>query len=215
MKKNRIVIFLLLCMWTISTGFNNEEGREQYYVGNMQCLRPYVRILDEINEEYGTDFAIPNKTIAPGVKVDEQSLIAYYTNIDIDTFKDFVINSYVNGKTQESVNDEPVIAPRAFNGRQYANFTNGNRLYIDSSMHTVNGVDYYSKIISYGDSIKSYPAYLAKDNGLRYVFQDGYRKVYCVFECQLYVSPVLMAAVEPREIELHFTAGAGDIYPSI
>lgn len=216
MKKRVLYVLTLLCMWILVSGFTMEdEGREKYYVGNMQCLRPYVVILDEINNEYGTDFAIPNEALSPGVTVDEQSLIAYYTNIDITDFKKFIVENYVKNNVKESVSEDIGIAPVTFNGRQYAYFSNGNALYIDIVMYTVNSVDYYSKVSNYGDSIKSYPAYLAREGGFSYAFANGYRNVNCAFSCYLYTAPNLMAAVTPRTIGVTFTAGGGNVYPSI
>lgn len=216
MKKRVLYGLSLLCIWVLVSGFAKEdEGREKYYVGNMQCLRPYVSVLDEINNEYGTDFAIPNKTLSPGITVDEQSLISYYTSIDITVFKEFIVENYVKNSVTESVSEDIGIAPATFNGRQYAYFSNGNALYIDTVMYTVNGVDYYSKVSGYGDSVKSYPAYLAREGGFSHAFSNGYRNVTCEFSCYLYTAPNLMAAVTPRTIRITFTAGGGNIYPSI
>lgn len=216
MKKKVLYVLSLLCMWILVSGFTVEDdGREKYYVGNMQCLRPYVAILDEINKEYGTDFAIPNESLSPGVTVDEQSLIKYYTNIDIADFKEFIVKNYVKNNERESVSEDVGIAPVTFNGRQYAYFSNGNALYIDTVMYTVNGVDYYSKISSYGDSIKSYPAYVAREDGFSHTFLEGYRKVSCKFSCYLFLNPTLQAAVTARTIKLEFTAGEGNVYPSV
>ncbi len=217
MKKRLLYVLSLVFMWVLVSGFTveDDDGREKYYVGNMQCLRPYVAILDEINDEYGTDFVIPNATLLPGITIDEQSLITYYTSIGIDGFKEFIIENYVKNNKKESVSEDAGIAPAVFNGRQYAYFSNGNALYIDTAMYTVNGVDYYSKVSNYGDSIKSYPAYVAREDGFSYAFLEGYRKVDCKFSCYLFLNPTLQAAVTARTIRLEFTAGEGNIYPSV
>lgn len=83
------LIFTLLCsVFSVSITVNAKED----------SLVQYRTVLEELNEQLGTDYAFPTKEQMKDNGESYSDLVQFYSKMSIDEFKDYVIRAYNNEK---------------------------------------------------------------------------------------------------------------------
>lgn len=231
LKKN-IAIMLTFAMLSVllcnidAKADNLIDYTEDIY--EMDCMQPYLEIINEVNEEYGTEMAVPTEEIIASSGLDKIGIVNYYLKINIEDFKDFLIDLYTGSQTEgiEQAEDEvysngemehlnqadskecplPMSSPHI----QRIVFKNGNYLFFEAIVYYAEGANRYSTITGYGYYRATSPYYVP--DHLYYSYGNGQTEVTCSFRCYLYLSEGILATVTPKTFKAKFTSGGGDVY---
>ena len=205
------LIFTLLCsVFSVSITVNAKED----------SLVQYRTVLEELNEQLGTDYAFPTKEQMKDNGESYSDLVQFYSKMSIDEFKDYVIRAYNNEKNgrktevSDIIKDESEISPLAYTKRQklFYDTTGKNYLYITSTFYTADGKERYSSVNSYGYIGGAYPYYLP--SSMSSSKSSDFTKVTCTFSCVKYIAKNLIDATR-YTVKVTFTAAGGDVHTTI
>lgn len=205
-----LICALLCTLFTVSTTVNAEED----------SLAPYRTVLEEMNEQLGTDYALPTSTQMEDNGESYTDLVEFYVAMSIDEFKDYVTTAYNNEmndiKTDVDniIENEPEICPQAYTKTQkyYYDTTGKNYLSITSTAYTADGKERYSGIASYSYKGGAYPYY--KPSSMSSSKSDGDTKLTCRFSCVKYIAKNLITATQ-YTVQVTFKASGGNVYTSV
>lgn len=202
-----------------------------------EALSPYVEILDEFNEEYGTSYqlATPVQLDVAGESVEQMT--DFFNDMSESEFYDYLYDAYLIDLSDES-NYEQVCAdefdssielgafmsystPDIINqtnntGTQHYYYRGSDKqsLYITASWTYGDGYNRYSKYLddigaTYTDGV--YPYYAPYDS--TYSLANYSREMDCTFYCTRYVAKYVTQG--NYIIPVTFVAGGGDIWGTV
>lgn len=206
-----ILVFALLCsLFSAPITVNATEN----------SLAPHLAVLEELNNELGTDYAFPSAAQMSEMGEDYADLVAFYTAMDMDDFREYVKNAYNNEMRKNNLENgddvievEYEVSPLSYTKTQryYYDSSTSNYLYITSTAYTADGAERYSSIDSYGYTNTSYPYYFP--TSMTKTFNSGSTQVTCKFYCGKYVAKNLVSG-SSYMVTVTFKASGGNVYSS-
>lgn len=205
-----ILVFALLCSsFSAPITVNAAEN----------SLAPYLAVLEELNNELGTDYAFPSAAQMSEMGEDYADLVSYYTAMNMDDFREYVRTAYDNETKRNnlenggSVIGDYGVAPLSYTKTQryYYDSSTSNYLYITSTAYTADGSERYSSINSYGYTNTSYPYYFP--TSMTKTFNSGNTQVTCKFYCAKYIAKNLVSN-SSYVVTVIFKASGGNVYSS-
>lgn len=183
-KLRKIVAMVMIYSFIVLFGGNTCEAggienrkidlKEDIY--KMECMQPYIKIMNEVNDSYYADMAIPTEEVISDTGADKRAIVEYYLSIDINQFKKYLIDLYMKSQEENCDDCMEEIMPMAYSKMQRYVFANGNYLYFYSTVYTADGAERYGSMGSIGESHSSTPYY--KPSSYDYVLKDGQKKSY-------------------------------------
>ena len=187
---------------------------------NETILEKYISKLNELNNELGTTYAIPDKETHEAYGNDYESLINFYTSMTIEEFEFYIrnindnnLNQVVNRNQEDFLLQQESFsvyaAPTTKVQTQKLIFSNSNYFYMKAQIYTGEGIRYTS-IVEFGNSISVYPAYCCQS--ATYSFNSDYTTVDVSFKAGYYAAANLLYTTTPKYFYATFKAVGGDVY---
>jgi|LSQX01.1.fsa_nt_gb hypothetical protein len=211
MNKKLTLILLLVVVFVALL-----HGKQSYVKATSdyhQKLQPYVNVLNQLNEQLGTNYAFLTEEQLLSANKDLDEMVSYYTAMDLSEFMTYILNAHKS--TTENNNfmyneaNRVIVSTSPINLRAYTKehrlyYSLYNYLFISSTVFYADGAERYSSINNYGYAWVNYPYYYIYD--FSHQFKDGNTKVDCVFKCFKHLDEYLIDLVV-YTIPVEFSAG--------
>lgn len=156
--KRKICSILFLCLMLMSMNVSNrvvKASDSTIEISALPAIQPYVQILNELNEEFGTEFAFPTNEVFAKTEMNRDQVIEEILSVPIEDYEQFIRNAY-NGTDLEGYSQD---AERSMTETQKAYYSSSNFLSIHAVTYYADGANRYSKIDDYGYGYSTTPYY--------------------------------------------------------
>lgn len=199
MKKHFSMILLAIVFVVLLQGKQSyAKSTNDYH----QSLQPYITILDQLNEQLGTNYAFLTEKQLLSINKDLDEMVSYYTSMGLSEFKTYVLNAHelaseknnnIHHEVSRVVISTSPITPYAYTKEHRAYYSQYNYLFIRSTVYYADGTERYSSINNYGYAWADYPYYYIYD--FSHEFKDGNTKADCIFTCFKHLDEYLIDLV--------------------
>lgn len=221
MKHLKLILASVLCLTIyVTLGMSNIAQAKEVHVNmnediyEMDCMQPYIEILDRLNKEYQTEFAVPTEQIIEDANLDKEEIVNFYTSFNKRKFEKYIISTYQNVLTGKKNKDKEITAGiLAVTEKQSIRFSDGNSIGFWATSYYADGMNRYSSIL---DTCYDYvKASFYKPSNLNYTLQNGSSQVYCRFKCYKYLTENVLYTTTAKTFSGTFYAGGGDLFQGV
>lgn len=221
--KKKIIQILFLCAILINTMIMSAgtvtyaSTTEEPEISELESIRPYADILDELNTELGTSFSFPTNEVLATAGMNRGEVIADILSTPVEDYEQLILNQYGNLNQQLSsgvINNDMPIGIMSTTQTQKAYYTSSNYVYINATTYYADGKERYSSINSYGEGHSTTPYYEPYD--LAAQLSSDSTTYYCSFYCyKMLNASVSYDSWDPHKLTATFTAGGGNTTATI
>ena len=106
-RKMYSMLFLCLILMSVNASSNRvvKVSASMIEISEMPAIKPYTQILNELNQEYGTEFAFPTNDIIAITEMNRSQVIEEILSVPVEDYEQFIRNAY-NGINIEGYNQD-------------------------------------------------------------------------------------------------------------
>lgn len=202
------VLFLCLVLMGVNVGnvVVRASNSSTVEISELPAIQPYTQILNELSEEYGTEFSFPTNEVIARTGMNRNQVIEEILSVPIANYELFIRNAY-NGTDLEGNNQNSVFS---MTETQKAYYSSLNYLSIQATTYYADGATRYSSINNYGYGYSNTPYYEPFD--MSYTITSDSKNCSVLF--QSYYKLNSTVSYDNWRIHTHaayFRAGGGDI----
>lgn len=221
MKRLKFILSCVLCLTIyFISGVNNITQAKEVQANmsgdiyEMDCMQPYIEVLDKLNTKFHTEFAVPTEQIIEDANLDKNEIVNFYTSFSNQEFEKYITSTYQDVLAGEKEKSKEISASIcAVTEKQSIIFSDGNSIGFWATSYYADGMTRYSSINnSCYDYVKA-PFY--KPSSFNYTLQNGNSQVYCRFKCYQYLTENVMYTTTAKTFTGTFSAGGGDLYQQV
>lgn len=160
MKKKYFPI-ILLCIILVNVLLISENAvmvrceTVQTEISELENIVPYVEILEELNDEFDTNFAFPTNAVIERSGMNREQIIADILSTDIEDYEQLIRSEYANVNTNIQNNSVLSLTTQ----KAYYNGSTTNYVSISANTYYADGLMRYSTFDHYSYGYGSTPYY--------------------------------------------------------
>lgn len=209
MKKKYFPV-LLLCIILVNVLFISGNAvtvtceTVEAEISELENIVPYVEILEELNDEFDTNFAFPTNAVIERSGMDRNQIIADILSTDVDEYEQLIRSEYANISVNQDVSLLSLNTQKA-----YYNGSSTNYVSISAYTYYADGLTRYSTFDSYSYGYSTTPFYKPFDCEKSLTSNStGYD---CLFTCyKMLNASVSYDGWAEHTLSAEFTAGGGN-----
>ena len=175
---------------------------EETEISELESILPYVEILEELNDEFGTEFAFPTNAVIERAGMDRDEIIEDILSTSVADYEQLIRSEYNNLNVSPSSGVLTSATQKAF-------YDSSNYVSITANVYYADGLMRYSTFVDYSYGYSTTPFYkpFICDRSLT-SNSTGYN---CVFTCyKMLNASVSYDAWTEHTLTALFTAGSGN-----
>lgn len=207
-RKMYSMLFLCLILMSVNASSNRvvKVSASMIEISEMPAIKPYTQILNELNQEYGTEFAFPTNDIIAITEMNRSQVIEEILSVPVEDYEQFIRNAY-NGINIEGYNQDTECS---MTETQKAYYSSSNFLSICAVTYYADGANRYSSINDYGYGYSTTPYYQPYD--MSYTISSDSKNCSVLFESHYMLNSTV--SYDNWRVHTHaayFRAGGGNV----
>lgn len=158
-KKLLLACFMcaVLASAMLSNVFVKASDNESTEIKELESIRPYAQILENLNTEFGTSFEFPTNEVLAQTGRDKSEVVQSILSTAIEDYEQLIRNEYAGNYVDLSGQSDVELMASSITQKAY--YSGQNYVSMKATVYYADGANRYSSIDDYGHGYTSAPYY--------------------------------------------------------